>query len=50
MDFLDPERLWIGVALLAVVVAYVAMQVRRGRFAARYASPGMLARLAPRPS
>ena len=48
MDFLDPERLWIGVALLAVVAAYVAMQVRRGRFAARYASSGMLARLAPR--
>ncbi|HEX8858051.1 MAG TPA: VWA domain-containing protein [Actinomycetes bacterium] len=48
MNFLDPERLWIGVALLAVVVAYVAMQVRRGRFAARYASPGMLAKLAPR--
>ena len=48
MDFLDPERLWIGVALLAVVVAYLAMQVRRGRFAARYASSGMLAKLAPR--
>jgi Ca-activated chloride channel family protein len=48
MNFLDPERLWIGVALLAVVVAYVAVQVRRGRFAARYASPRMLAKLAPR--
>jgi Ca-activated chloride channel homolog len=48
MNFQDPERLWLGVAMLAVVVAYIALQVRRGRFAARYASPGMLAKLAPR--
>src|SRR6266581_1704587 len=48
MNFLDPERLWLGIAMLAVVVAYVVLQVRRGRFAARYASPGMLAKLAPR--
>jgi Ca-activated chloride channel homolog len=48
MNFQDPERLWLGVAMLAVAVAYVALQVRRGRFAARYASPAMLAKLAPR--
>jgi Ca-activated chloride channel family protein len=48
MNFLDPERLWLGIAMLAVVVAYVVLQARRGRFAARYASPGMLAKLAPR--
>ncbi|HZD38526.1 MAG TPA: VWA domain-containing protein [Actinomycetes bacterium] len=48
MNFQDPERLWLGVLTLAMVVAYVALQVRRGRFATRYASPGMLAKLAPR--
>jgi Ca-activated chloride channel family protein len=48
MNFQDPERLWLAVAMLAVAVAYVALQVRRGRFAERYASPGMLAKLAPR--
>ncbi len=48
MNFQDPERLWLAVAMLAVAVAYVVLQVRRGRFAARYASPGMLAKLAPR--
>jgi Ca-activated chloride channel family protein len=48
MNFQDPERLWLAVAMLAVAVAYVVLQIRRGRFAARYASPGMLAKLAPR--
>jgi Ca-activated chloride channel homolog len=48
MNFQDPERLWLAVGMLAVAVAYVALQVRRGRFAARYASPGMLAKLTPR--
>ena len=47
MDFQDPERLWLAVAMLAVAVAYVLLQRRRGRLAARYAAPGMLARLAP---
>lgn len=48
MNFKDPERLWLAVGMLAVAATYVVLQVRRGRFAARYASPGMLARLAPR--
>ena len=48
MNFLDPERLWLAVAMLAVAVAYVVLQLRRGRFAARYASPGMMAKLSPR--
>ncbi len=48
MTFLDPERLWLAVAMVAVAVAYVVLQRRRGRFAARYASPGMLANLAPK--
>ncbi len=47
MNFLDPERLWLAVAVLTVAVAYVVLQRRRGRFAARYASPGMMAKLAP---
>lgn len=48
MTFLDPERLWLAVAMVAVATAYVVLQRRRGRFAARYAAPGMLANLAPR--
>jgi Ca-activated chloride channel family protein len=48
MDFQDPERLWLALAMLAVAVAYVVLQRRRSRFAARYAAPGMMARLAPR--
>lgn len=48
MTFLDPERLWLAVAMVAVAVAYVVLQRRRGRFAARYAAPGMLANLVPR--
>src|SRR5262245_56858155 len=47
MNFLDPERLWLAVAMVAVAVAYVVLQRRRRRFAARYAAPEMLARLAP---
>jgi Ca-activated chloride channel family protein len=48
MNFLDPERLWLALAMVAVAVAYVVLQRRRGRYAARYASPGMMAKLAPR--
>jgi Ca-activated chloride channel family protein len=47
MTFLDPERLWLAVAMVAVAVAYVVLQRRRGRYAARYAAPAMLGRLAP---
>jgi Ca-activated chloride channel homolog len=48
MNFKDPERLWLAVGMLAMGVAYVTLQVRRGRFTARFASPGMMAKLAPR--
>jgi Ca-activated chloride channel family protein len=47
MNFLDPERLWLAVAMVAVAVAYVVLQRRRRRFAARYAAPEMLTKLAP---
>jgi Ca-activated chloride channel homolog len=47
MTFLDPERLWLAVAMVAVAVAYVVLQRRRTRYAARYAQPAMLGKLTP---
>jgi len=47
MTFLDPERLWLAVAMVAVAVAYVVLQRRRTRYAARYARPAMLGKLTP---
>jgi Ca-activated chloride channel homolog len=45
MTFLDPERLWLAVAMVTVAVAYVVLQRRRTRYAARYAAPAMLGKL-----
>jgi Ca-activated chloride channel homolog len=47
MNFLNPERLWLALPMLAVTVAYIVLQRRRRRFAARYATPDMLDKLAP---
>jgi Ca-activated chloride channel homolog len=47
MNFLNPERLWLALGMLAVAAAYVVLQRRRRRFAARYATPEMLTKLAP---
>ena len=47
LDFAAPERLWLLMGTVGLVVAYVAVQVRRRRHAARFATPAMLPRLVP---
>ena len=42
LDFAAPDRLWLLVAAGALVVAYVVMQVRRRRDAAKFADPALL--------
>ena len=42
LDFAAPNRLWLLVAAGALAVAYVVMQVRRRRDAARFAEPALL--------
>jgi Ca-activated chloride channel family protein len=42
LDFAAPSRLWLLAAAGALVVAYVAMQVRRRRDAAKFADPALL--------
>lgn len=47
LDFAAPDRLWLLVAAGALAVAYVVMQVRRRRDAARFADPALLPLLVP---
>jgi len=42
LDFAAPDRLWLLAAAAALAVAYVVMQVRRRRDAARFADPALL--------
>lgn len=42
LDFAAPDRLWLLVASGALAVAYVVMQVRRRRDAAKFADPALL--------
>jgi Ca-activated chloride channel family protein len=42
VDFAAPDRLWLLAAAGALVVAYVAMQIRRRRDAAKFADPSLL--------
>ncbi len=49
MTFLAPDRLWLLLAVLGLLVAYVLAQRGRRRHAVRYASLPLLARVAPRP-
>ena len=42
LDFAAPDRLWLLAASGALVVAYVVMQVRRRRDAAKFADPSLL--------
>lgn len=42
LDFAAPSRLWLLAAAGALVVAYVVMQVRRRRDAAKFADPALL--------
>lgn len=47
MSFLAPERLLLFLALAALVVAYVVLQRRRTRFAARFTNLALLDKVAP---
>lgn len=49
MTFLAPDRLWLLLALLGLLVLYVLAQFARRRHAVRYAALPLLARVAPRP-
>jgi Ca-activated chloride channel homolog len=42
LDYAAPSRLWLLAAVVALAVAYVAMQVRRRRDAAKFADPSLL--------
>ena len=42
LDFAAPDRLWLLIAAGALIVAYVVMQVRRRRDAAKFADPALL--------
>src|SRR5205085_3602511 len=42
LDFAAPARLWLLVAAGALAVAYVVMQIRRRRDAAKFADPALL--------
>jgi Ca-activated chloride channel family protein len=47
LDFAAPGRLWLLVIAAGLVVAYVVMQLRRRRDAAKFASPALLPLLVP---
>ena len=49
MTFLSPDRLWLLLAVLALLAAYVLAQHRRRRHAVRFAALPLLARVAPSP-
>ena len=47
LDFAAPDRLWLLVAAAGLAVAYVVMQARRRRDAAKFADPALLPFLVP---
>jgi Ca-activated chloride channel homolog len=47
MTFLAPGRLLLLAALLVLIAAYVALQVRRGRYAVRFTNLDLLEKVAP---
>ncbi|MFI0348889.1 VWA domain-containing protein [Actinomadura sp. 9N407] len=47
MNFLAPGRLLLLIALLLLIGAYVAVQVRRGRYAVRFTNLALLEKVAP---
>jgi Ca-activated chloride channel family protein len=49
MTFLSPDRLWLLLGVLALLVAYLLVQRRRKRSAVRFAALPLLARVAPSP-
>lgn len=48
MSFLSPERLWLLVAVVALVAVYAAVQFRRRKYAVRFTNLDLLATVAPR--
>jgi Ca-activated chloride channel family protein len=42
LDFAAPDRLWLLIAAAGLGVAYLVMQIRRGRDAAKFAAPALL--------
>jgi Ca-activated chloride channel family protein len=48
MSFLSPERLWLLVAVAALVALYAAVQLRRRKYAVRFTNLDLLATVAPR--
>ena len=47
LDFAAPDRLWLLAAAAGLAVAYVVMQIRRRRDAAKFANPALLPLLVP---
>lgn len=48
MSFADPIRLWLFVVLALVLVVYLAVQARRGRYALAFSDTSLLDTVAPR--
>ena len=48
MSFTDPIRLWLLLAVGAVIVAYVVVQARRGKYALAFSDTSLLDTVAPR--
>ncbi|CAN5811373.1 VWA domain-containing protein [soil metagenome] len=48
MSYLAPERLWLLLAVIALIVAYVAMQRRRSAYAVRFTNVALLDVVAPK--
>ena len=48
MSFLEPARLWLLLGVVALVAVYALLQRRRGQYADRFASSGLIDSVAPR--
>jgi Ca-activated chloride channel family protein len=48
MNFLAPGRLWLLVAVIALIAGYLVMQLRRRHYAARFTNLDLLASVAPK--
>lgn len=48
MSFLDPQRLWLLIAVVALAAAYVFLQARRRHYAVRFTNLALLGSVAPK--
>lgn len=48
MNFFDPQRLWLLIAVAALGATYIAMQARRKQYAVRFTNLALLGSVAPR--